>query len=142
MGSAAALPNYVMAFPDYTPVVPDPTALDLPGQFASMPGGFSTNGSAVVSDGAGANAVYMDPNANPNPTGGWMQIANSIMGLAAQGMKTYSQGTPTPAIPAARRPISTSAFSLTTPTGQTNWLMVGGVIVVGVGAMFALAMWV
>lgn len=139
--STAPLPNYVMAAPDYSPVVPDPTYLDLAGQFQSMPGGASTNGSAIVSDGAGVNAVYTDPAANPNPTGGWMQVASSIMNLAAQGMKTYSSGTPTPAIPAARRPVSSpSTFSLTTPTGQTNWLLVGGVIVVGVGAMFALAM--
>jgi hypothetical protein len=139
--STAPLPNYVMALPDYTPVVPDPTGLDLPGQFQSMPGGYSNNGSAIVADGAGTNAVYTDPTVNPSPTGGWMQVASSVMNLAAQGMKTYSQGTPTPAIPAARKPVSmASTFALTTPTGQTNWLLVGGVVVVGVGAMFALAM--
>jgi hypothetical protein len=139
--STAPLPNYVMAAPDYTPVVPDPTYLDLAGQFQSMPGGASNNGSTIVADGAGANAVYTDPTVNPNPTGGWMQVATSVMNLAAQGMKTYSQGTPTPAIPAARKPVSmASTFALTTPTGQTNWLLVGGIVVVGVGAMFALAM--
>lgn len=136
--------NYVLAdVPGYAPVVPDTSGIDLPGQFLSMPGGESTNGSAIVSDGAGANAVYTDPKVNPNPTGGWMQLGQSVMNLAAQSMRTFSQGSPSPGVPQARRPLQASSiFSTTTATGGTNWLLIGGVVVVGVGALFAIAMWV
>lgn len=136
--------NYVMApDPTNTPVVPDASWMDLAGQFQSMPGGASTNGTNVVADGSGANAVYTDPTANPTPTGGWMSVANSIAALAQQGMKTFSQGTPTPAIPAARKPLNTpSMLSFTNAAGGTNWPVVGGVILVGVVGMVALAMWV
>jgi hypothetical protein len=136
--------NYVMApDPTSTPVVPDATWFDLAGQFQSMPGGASTNGTSNIADGSGVNAVYTDPTANPTPTGGWMSVANSIAALAQQGMKTFSQGTPSPAIPAARRPLNTpSLLSFQTATGGTNWTVVGGVILIGVVGMVALAMWV
>lgn len=131
--------NYVLAdMEGYTPVVPDTTGLDLPGQFLSMPGGQSTNGSTIVSDGAGANAVFPDPTANPTPNGGWMQLGSSIMNLAAQSMRTFSQGSPTPAVPGVRRPLQQPSVFVN-PTGGTNWLAVGGVIAVGVGVLFAIA---
>jgi hypothetical protein len=125
--------------PDYTPVVPDPSNLDLPGQFDSMPGGLSTPGGYYSSDPSGANVIYTDPSANPNPTGGWQQIASQVVSLAAQGAKTFAAGSPTTAIPPARKPLQTSSL-LTNATGQTNWLLIGGVVVVGVGVMLAIGM--
>jgi hypothetical protein len=127
--------------PDYTPVVPDATGIDLAGQFMSMPGGYNANGSTIAADGAGINQVYMHPAVNPTPTGGWMTLANSVIGLAQQSMKTFTGGSPSPAIPAAQRPLGPPSV-FTNAAGQTNWLLVGGIVVVGVGAMVALAMWV
>jgi hypothetical protein len=125
--------------PDYTPVVPDTSNLDLPGQFDSMPGGYSTPGGFYSADPSGANVIYTDPSANPNPTGGWQTVASQVLSLAAQGARTYAAGSPTTAIPPARKPLHTSSL-LTTPTGQTNWLIVGGAVVLGVGVMLAIGL--
>lgn len=126
--------------PDYQPVVPDTSALDLPGQFDSMPGGSSNNGSYYGSDPSGMNMIYSEPAVNPTPTGGWQQLAAQVAGLAAQGMKTFSSGTPTPAIPPSRTPYQSTGIGsvLSGPGGSTNWLLIGGVIAVGIGAMIVI----
>jgi hypothetical protein len=127
---------------DQTPVVPDTSGLDLPGQFVSMPGGSNVNGGIATSDPAGMNVLYPNPNANPNPTGGYLQTATALMQLAQQGMKTFASGSTSPAIPAARKPLSLSGPFVNPVTGQTNWPMVAGIIGVGIVGLIALAYWV
>jgi hypothetical protein len=142
-GSAAGLAGSdisdLYSTPDYTPVVPDVSSLDLPGQFDSMPGGSSTNGGYLSADPSGMNVIYTDGSVNPNPTGDWQKIASQVVSLAAQGARTFAAGSPTTAIPPARRPLQTSSL-LTTPTGQTNWLLIGGAVVIGVGIMLAIGL--
>lgn len=127
---------------DQTPVVPDTSGLDLPGQFTSMPGGANVNGGIYGADPSGINVVYPDPSANPNPTGGYMTTAQQLIQLAQQGMKTFASGSPSAAIPAARKPGSLTSPFVNPATGQTNWTMVGGIVVVGIVGMIALAYWV
>jgi hypothetical protein len=127
---------------DQTPVVPDTSNLDLPGQFVSIPGGDVSSGGFLTSDPAGMNVLYPNPSVNPNPTGGYMQTASQILSLAQQGMKTFASGSTSPAIPAARKPMSLSGPFVNPVTGATNWTMVGGVIAVGIVGLIALAYWV
>lgn len=126
--------------PDYTPVVPDTSSLDLPGQFDSLPGGSSANGGYLTSDGSGMNVIYSDPTVNPTPTGGWMQVAASVASAAQQGMRAYSSGTPTPAIPPIRMPVQSPSL-FTTAQGGTNWPVIGLVVAAGIAGMFALGIW-
>ena len=126
--------------PDYTPVVPDTSMLDLSGQFPSMPGGYIAMGPPLSADPSGMNVIATNPAVNPNPTGNWQGIASQIMGLAAQGMRTFSAGSPSTAIPPARRPLNTQTLFAAPGSSKTNWLVIGGVVVVGVAALFAFSL--
>jgi hypothetical protein len=126
--------------PDYSPVVPDVSNLDLPGQFDSMPGGASTPGGFYSSDPSGANVIYIDHTADPNATGGWQNVASQVLSLASKGMSAFASGGPSPAVPPARRPLnSPTTFALPGTSGQTNWLLVGGIIVGVAGLAWAVA---
>jgi hypothetical protein len=138
-GATGADVGYI---PGYSPVVPDASFIDLPGQFASIPGGSVTNGGYGASDSAGVNSLYLDPAANPSPTGGYMTALAQIAAAASQAFTTYVKGSPSVAIPGAKQPTGRTTgggLSLTTTNGGTNWVVVGGVVLLGVGALFLLA---
>jgi len=141
-GATVSTGNDFLTVLDQTPVVPDASGIDLPGQFVNIPGGATVNGGFLTSDPAGINVLYPDPKANPNPTGGYMQTLSQVLALAQQGMKTFASGSTSPAIPQARKPMSLTSPFVNPTTGATNWTMVGGVIVVGIVGLVALAYWV
>lgn len=131
--------------PTITPVVPDTTGLPLPGQIAGLPGGNASNGAVGASDSAGVNMLYLDPTVNPTPTGGYMKGAMDLITAGLNAFSTYAKGSPQVGIPAARQPASRpavgGALSLTTASGQTNWMLIGGVVLVGVIGMVVIAKW-
>jgi hypothetical protein len=117
--------------PGYSPVVPDTTQLNLPGQLNGLPGGGASSGTVTASDPMGINAVHTAPGVNPTPTGGYMQSLAQVAAAASQSFSTFVKGSPSVAVPAAKSPLTGGiggALSLTTPTGGTNWLLVGGVL--------------
>lgn len=123
-------------------VVPDASGLDLAGQFPGLPGGGASNGGVTTTDSSGINALYLHPAVNPTPTGGYMPTLMAVVASAAQGFSTYAKGSPSVAIPGARTPLGSvrgGALSLTTATGGTNWLLIGGVVVVAVGVLMFIA---
>jgi hypothetical protein len=91
-----------------------------------------------ASDSAGVNMVYTDPKVNPTPSGGFMQSLAQIAAAGAQSFSTFVKGSPSVGIPAMKTPVkggASGAFSLTTPTGQTNWTTIAIIVgVLGVGA--------
>jgi hypothetical protein len=137
IGSDESLTNFVNS-PDYTPVVPDMSMVDMSGQMSGMPGGDLPMGPPLSPDALGINAIATNPAVNPNPTGNWQGIASQIVGLAAQGMRTFSSGSPSPAIPPVRRPLNTQSLFAAPGSSSTKWMVVGGVVVVGIGVMIVL----
>lgn len=123
--------------PGYSPVVPDTSFLDLPGQFLSMPGGSNANGANASADSTGVNQIYVDPHVNPTPTGGYMAALLQVAQAGMQAFTTYAKGSPAVAIPAARTPLGKSIGGsfLMTPQGTTNWLAIGGIILLGIGGI-------
>ena len=109
--------------------------LDLPGQLDSIPGGYSNPGAypGGASDPSGINSLFLDSSINPNPTGGYMSTLASIATAAASGFSTYAKGSPSVATPRPLMPGSTITASAA--TGKTNWLLIGGVVLVGVVAL-------
>jgi hypothetical protein len=128
----------------YSPVVPDTSGIDLPGQLVGIPGGGASNGAVYGADPSGINALHLSPSVNPTPTGGYMPALVAVANAAAQGFSTYSKGSPSVAIPAVKRPIVSSGVAglFTTPTGATNWTVIGLVVVAGVVGMIVLAKYV
>lgn len=125
-------------------VVPDASYLDLPGQLPGIPGGFASNGASAPSDPMGMSSLYTDPAVNPVPTGGYMPVAAAILQAAAQGFSTFAKGSPSVAIPGARYPnnMVRGGNFLTTPTGGTNWMTVGVIVVAGIVGLVVLAKFV
>jgi hypothetical protein len=123
-------------------VVPDTSNIDLPGQFLSIPGGAASPGAAAPADPSGINSLYLSPAVNPTPTGGYMTTAAAVLSSAAQGFSTFAKGSPSVAIPAAR-PAVAGASSIGGLFGglntTTNWLIVGGVVIVGVVVLVYIA---
>jgi hypothetical protein len=123
---------------NYVPVVPDTSSLNLPGQF-NIPGGLASNGAVGASDPSGINMIHTDPTVNPTPTGGFLHDLALIASATQAGMQAFVKGSPSVAIPGARLPVGKNAggaFSLTTPQGGVNWLVVGGAIALfAVGAV-------
>jgi hypothetical protein len=114
--------------------------LDLPGQMSNFPGGGSTAGAfpGGAADPSGINSLYLTSSVNPTPTGDWMKTAASIAASAASGFTTFAKGSPSVATPRPLMPGSSIAKS-TMYTGATNWLFIGGAVVVGVIAITWLA---
>lgn len=121
--------------PGYTPVVPDTSFIDLSGQFISIPGGSVANGATHISDSSGINAIYKDPAVNPVPTGGYMTALAQVANAAMQSFTTFIKGSPSVATPGAKLPTGATVGGglLVNAQGQTNWLLIGGVAVVGIG---------
>ncbi len=93
----------------------DVGSINLGGQMDGMPGGGASNGSWYTADPAGVNIIYNDPSVNPNQTGGWQSIAQSILQLGSQAFLTFERGTPSVATPPPR-PIQTGGQAYVPPT--------------------------
>jgi hypothetical protein len=62
---------------------------------------------------------------NPNPTGGWELLASSILNNATKAFSTFVSGSPSAAVPGAKKPTGmTTSNMFTTSTGQTNWALI------------------
>jgi hypothetical protein len=142
--------NYMSATDAYyagladSAVVPDTSTIDLPGQLPGIPGGYASNGAIVAADPSGINALHTDPAVNPVPTGGYMPVAQAVLLAAAQGFSTFAKGSPSVAIPGARYPnnVVKGGNFLTTPTGATNWMTIGIIVVAGIVGLVVLAKYV
>lgn len=130
--------------PNNPPVVPSDDLSSIFGYSGFMPSPAdyapSALGGAMVADPSGSTAVSGAPTSNPNNTGGWMTVAQTFLNDATKAFTTYSSGSPSAAIPPAKRPGATKGAS--SPSGGlagVNWMVVGGAIVVGVVALAVLA---
>ena len=122
-------------------IAPDVSGVDLGG---FMPGGFTYSpqspGGGMSADPFGITAISGNPAVNPNKTGDWMTTAQLLLNSANKAFTTYVSGSPSVAIPPAKKP--TGLFSTGTTVGTTtgvNWPVVGGAVAVGVVALFLLA---
>lgn len=117
---------------DYTPVVPSSDALGAAmAAAAGVP--FVPTTSGPTADPSGISAINYNAAVNPTPTGGWMQTAQSILNAATKGFSTFTSGSPSAAIPAARNSLGKSIGGpLTTSTGATNWPLIA-LILAGAG---------
>lgn len=114
------------------------SGMDLPGQLNSFPGGMSANGAfpGGAADPSGMNSLYLHPSVNPTPTGGYMNTLAQIAAAAASGFSTYAKGSPSVATPRPLLPGSRIAARPGMLGGSsTNWLVIGIVVAVGIGAM-------
>lgn len=123
----------------------DLSNVDLPGQFDSMPGGSDISGAfpGGAADPSGINSLFLSSGANPTPTGGYMSTLAQVAQSAATGFSTYAKGSPSVATPKPLTPGSTIAGATgaaAVASGQTNWLVIGAVIVVGLGVVAFLAL--
>jgi hypothetical protein len=145
--TTSSLPNTLGAAPDqssspiYSTVLSNSqlAQLDLPGQLDSFPGGASTPGMypGGSADPSGINSVHLSPTVNPTPTGGYMSVAAAIAAAASTGFSTYAKGSPSVATPPPMYPGGSMTSGML--TGQTNWLVVGAVVAVGVALLGWLA---
>lgn len=123
-------------------VIPDTGNINLPGQM-NIPGGGASNGTISVADGSGVNAVYQDPSVNPNPTGGWMPLAQDLINAAQRSYVQFEKGSIAAATPKAiaAKQIQQGQPGLTignTPIvfSNLNWATIA---IVGVGIVVLIA---
>lgn len=121
------------------------TGLPVPGQL-NIPGGIASNGTNTVACGSGINAVYQDPGVNPNPTGGWMPLAQSIITAAQVSALQYEKGSIANATPVAQQArqiqqgsaglvVTSKGITWNSPLSGTALLLIG----VGVVVLFMVA---
>ena len=127
------------------PVV-DLNALDeipLSGAITGVPFGNGSgdplnSGGFYAADPTGASGVGANPNVNPNPTGGWMQTAQSILSLASTGFKAFAAGSPQVGVPKPAQPGTTILPQVTTAgVGGVKWSTVA---IIGGGLLVAVAL--